>query len=361
MSAVRCMAIITVILSIVSDCNGFKAKRTYPRRINMIPMDRGCPFPSLFSNIDGKDSEIEQIYSGAEELLNFKEVIQVRNINKIATFEDIFTFVALMPVIITSIYSAATGIFVPEQYLICSICTFLTSIAHLNLSIITPRDIRIPRLADYKTTYEYSFIFLFTFSWALFRLTSYYPLSLQIIDLPMTIITTLLVVYALVFSITGKIQLSKIIKNGIVSESKREKETETLSFSLSSFSTNSLSQELINETQLLLTGNFLLNLLTTLFLPFLWTISLRHSLWWDRIQSLHHHQAALLGLEFLVAIIGNSAGNELLRAYEMKIIPLAVHVFIIGILMNFALVIFPELLFHYQFSEGISYWNFYFE
>ena len=50
------------------------------------------------------------------------------------------------------------------------------------------------------------------------------------------------------------------------------------------------------QAQLYLTGNAVINGLACLFIPFAWTLTIRGTEWWDRVQTLHPNQQAFLGL-----------------------------------------------------------------
>ena len=51
------------------------------------------------------------------------------------------------------------------------------------------------------------------------------------------------------------------------------------------------SESYQKQAQLYLTGNVAINGLACLFIPFAWTLTVRGTVWWDRVQALHPNQA----------------------------------------------------------------------
>mmetsp|Transcript_8232 Transcript_8232/g.12280 ORF Transcript_8232/g.12280 Transcript_8232/m.12280 type:complete len:334 (-) Transcript_8232:22-1023(-) len=260
-------------------------------------------------------------------------------INLPTKLEDAISFagVALMSANVFSI--AVSGGTNQYSLLLCAVLALLTCIAHYSICTKYPLDEFAPRLGSAKSIFEFSSWYLFGYSWLLYRIsTSNFPSNLSILDIPMAIFITSILLYSAIFS------------------------------SISQNKDNGLSR----DVKLLLDGNFALTILAAVFLPFIWTIAIRGQDWWERIQQLHFHQEALMCISVLVAIIGNNVGllmytrkDELLKSFDgifnFKSLSSTELVVIVGLVVNFILLIVPEVTFHLLYSEGISELGFYWE
>ena len=121
------------------------------------------------------------------------------------------------------------------------------------------------------------------------------------------------------------------------------------------------SESYQKQAQLYLTGIVAINGLACLFIPFAWTLTVRGTVWWDRVQALHPNQAAFLGLSFLVATLGDVSGNLLLRLKELDLVKSQPSIVVFGILSNVLLLLFPEIVFNILYTSGVSEVGFYWE
>ena len=121
------------------------------------------------------------------------------------------------------------------------------------------------------------------------------------------------------------------------------------------------SESYQKQAQLYLTGNIFINGLASLFIPFAWTLTVRGTGWWDRVQALYPNQAAFMGLSLLVATLGDVSGNLLVRLKELNLVKSQPSVVVMGILSNVWLLLFPEIVFYPLCASGISEVGFYFE
>ena len=85
---------------------------------------------------------------------------------------------------------------------------------------------------------------------------------------------------------------------------------------------------------------------------------LRGTEWWERVQSLHPNQAALMGVSILVAIVGDTSGNLLLRMQQLRFFQSEAAIVVCGVTL---LLLFPEIIFHTLYSSGVSEFGFYWE
>eukprot|EP01038_Epipyxis_sp_PR26KG_P004085 gene4085-5833_t len=234
----------------------------------------------------------------------------------------------------------------------------ITAIIHALISLATPRDFTVPRLADSKTIYEISALFLVGFSWLLFRLTPFPFFSFShSLDIIMTISISLFLIYQFVFYIIGKMKI------------------------LDANSKSKIIQQSMVNAELLLNGNGVLASLTCLFVPFIWTYSIRGIDWWTRVQSIYPNQAAYMCISVLVAIIGNNFGmvlfarkqfSDILSTKNSDKLPEELLVsnksddqflqlVTFGVLSNLFLLLAPEIAFHWLHSAGISEIEFYWQ
>lgn len=296
----------------------------------------------IFSVPEEHQSELERIKVGWEDLKN-NRALDEENLSLLLSPEDFIGVVGNLPLIFESLRTAFTGQFISEGYVICAATTFLTSIAHLKMMLDTPRDFRAPRLAEYRTTYEFSVLYLIPFAWLLWRITSLFPKELENADPFMSSLLTIVSIYGAIYGFFGKAELQRA----------NEKEYEGILLPS--------SQKYQDQASLYLTGGILINFLACLFIPFAWTISVRGTEWWERVQINHPNEAAFLGVSLLVAIIGDTTGNLFLRMKELKIVKSSAAIVLIGIVSNFLLLLFPEIVFNSVYHSGVSELGFYWE
>lgn len=255
---------------------------------------------------------------------------------------DVVATLAMLPLTIEAFRTALTGTFDEGSYLVCAAVTLFCAIAHLQMTLNTPRDFRAPRLAEPRTVYEFSYLYLFAFSWFLWRvnLASALPApeALDGIGIFGLCAVTL---YGVLIPLYSRSLLDQPFEQSGLEPS---------------------PDNYREQAKLLCTGNIVINVLACLFLPFVVTLCLwRGSEWWDRVQVLHEHQAAFMGVSLLVAILGDMSGNALLRIKEFGIITQYNSLVSLGIVSNFLLLLFPELIFNGLYFDGISEVGFYWE
>jgi len=262
-----------------------------------------------------------------------------------ATPEDVIGVVGHLPLIAESLRTAFTGQLSTTGYELCAASTLVTALAHLKMALDTPRDFRAPRLAEYRSIYEFSAIYLFLFAWLLWRVTEAFPEELAVADpLMSALFTACTAIYGVAYLLYGKGLLDRVNNDpaydGVLRPS---------------------SESYQKQAQLYLTGNIFINGLACLFIPFAWTLTVRGTGWWDRVQALHPNQAAFMGLSLLVATLGDVSGAFLVRLKELNLVKSQSSVVVMGILSNVWLLLFPEIVFNILYTSGISEVGFYWE
>jgi hypothetical protein len=227
---------------------------------------------------EGKNSEIYRLKSGWDDLFTGK-AFDGSDLSRLATPEDIIGIAGHFPLIVESIRTAFTGQFSSEGYVICAFTSLLTSMAHLKMTLDTPRDFRAPRLAEYRSVYEFSALYLVLFAWLTWRITEAFPQQFEVADPIMSFLFSAITIYGFAYAFVGKKLLDKVNNDenyrGVLQPSPEEYQ---------------------QQAQLYLTGNIAINGLACLFIPFAWTLTFRGTEWWERVQDLHPNQAAFLGL-----------------------------------------------------------------
>lgn len=295
------------------------------------------------ANGDSETTELDRLKTGWQDLVSGR-AFDGSDVSQLGTPEDIMGVIGHFPLIFESIRTAFTGQLSTDGYVFCAISTFLTSLAHLKMTLDTPRDFRAPRLAEYRSVYEFSFLYLVPFSWLTWRITEVFPTELEFVDPIMSLLFSVITIYGFVYGIVGKNRLNEANNDqdyqGILLPS---------------------SKEYQEQAQLYLTGNIAINGLACLFIPFAWVLTYRGTEWWDRVQQLHPNLAAFMGLSLLVATVGDVSGNFLLRLKELGIFKNPSSIVVMGILSNIWLLLFPEIVFNSIYNSGISEIGFYFE
>jgi hypothetical protein len=301
--------------------------------------------PSLWQTTSEDDSatnkELEDLQSGLQDLLQGRAIDMGNAAALVGTPHDAIGVVAHLPLIVESIRTAVTGQIHPEFYQFAAGSTFLCAMAHGIMSYDVERDYRAPRLAEFKTVYEFSALYLVPFSWLLWRITPLFPVVLEAFDLPACLALTIVTLYGFLYAFYGKKLLQDANTEGyegILTPSDPDYQA---------------------QAQLYLTGNIAINGLACLFLPFAWTLAFRGTEWWDRIQILHPNEAAFLGVSILVATLGDVSGNFLLRMQELQVFRSESAIVVCGISSNLILLLFPEIIFNTLYNSGVSEVGFY--
>ncbi len=289
------------------------------------------------------DSEIDRLKVGWSDLVNGR-AFDASKASRLLTPEDVIGVVGHGPLIVESLRTAFTGQFSTTGYVFCAATSFITALSHLKMTLDTPRDYRAPRLAEYRSVYEFSALYLIPFSWLLWRITNTFPEQLEVADPIMSALFTIITIYGVAYALYGKGLLNRV-NNDPTYEGILEPSSESYQ----------------KQAQLYLTGNVTINGLACLFIPFAWTLTARGTEWWDRVQALHPNQAAFMGLSLLVATVGDVSGNLLLRLKELEIVKSQPSIVVMGILSNFWLLLFPEIVFNTIYNSGISEVGFYWE
>jgi len=290
-----------------------------------------------------QDTELEQLKAGWSDLIK-GQAFDSTHVRNLATPEDFIGVVGHFPLIAESLRTAFTGHFSPSAYVFCAGTSFVTGLAHLKMTLDTPRDLRAPKLAEYRSVYEFSALYLMPFSWLLWRITADFPKELEVADPFMSAFFSIITVYGVAYALYGKGLLDRA-NNDPTYDGPLQPSSESYQ----------------KQAQLYLTGNITINGLACLFIPFAWTLTFRGTEWWERVQTLHPNQAAFMGLSLLVATIGDVSGNLLLRLKELDLVKSQPSIVVVGILSNFWLLLFPEILFNSIYNSGISEVGFYWE
>jgi len=289
------------------------------------------------------ESELDRLQAGWFDLINGR-AFDGSQVSRLATPEDFIGVVGHLPLIAESLRTAFTGQLSTTGYELCAASTLVTALAHLKMTLDTPRDFQAPRLAEYRSVYEFSAIYLVPFAWLQWRVTAAFPEELAVADPLMSALFTAVTIYGVAYALYGKGLLDRVNNDpaydGVLRPS---------------------SESYQKQAQLYLTGNIAINGLACLFIPFAWTLTVRGTGWWDRVQALHPNQAAFLGLSLLVATVGDVSGNFLLRLKEFNIVKSQPLIVVMGILSNVWLLLFPEIVFNILYTAGISEVGFYWE
>lgn len=283
-------------LVLARETNGFSNRRlTLSRASTSVIQLRDDA--SREDGVNGEDTELDQLKRGWRQLSNGK-AFDRSGAYRLATPEDAVGFVGHFPLIFESLRTAFTGQLSTPGYLFCACTTLLTSVAHSKMTADTPRDFRAPRLAEYRTVYEFSALYLVPFAWLIWRITDAYPQGLEVIDPIMSLLLSTITIYGFAYAFYGKKMLDDVnLKAGYEGILKPS------------------SPKYQAQAQLYLTGNIVINGLACLFIPFSWTLTVRGTEWWERTQHLHPNQAAFLGLRYVLVFI---KPNDTYLAANMK-------------------------------------------
>lgn len=320
--------------------------RTKPaHEVASVTLENEATSPSQSEVTTKKKSELEELQIGYQQVITL-EAFDPTHANRLLTPEDFVGIIIHIPLLQQAFQTAFTGQVDATAYAQCALFTFLTSLAHFKMCWDEPRDYRAPRLAEPHSVYEFSALYLIPFSWLLYRMTPIYP---QVLEGPLDIVgciaLSIITIYGWGFAILGKDLLKRVNEpnsgyQGTLQPSSEEYQT---------------------QAQLYLTGNIIINILACLFLPFAWTLAIRGTEWWTRVQELHPSQGAFLGVSILVAILGDTSGNLLLRLQQLQITTSVRALVVMGILSNFAFLLAPEIVFNVIYMGGVSEVGFYWE
>ncbi|CAB9517522.1 expressed unknown protein [Seminavis robusta] len=293
-----------------------------------------------------KLSEFQELQIGWDQIVSL-EAFDGTHIDRLWTPEDVIGIAIHIPLVSLAFITATTGQMAPSLFAICAISTLLTSLAHFKMCFDEPRDWKAPRMAEPKSVYEFSAIYLLPFAWLQWRITPLYPSALEQgpFEVLACIALSAITIYGFAYAIYGKYLLAKVNAPHSTYEGPLQPSTPAYQ----------------TQAQLYLTGNVVINSLACLFLPFAWTLAIRGTDWWNRVQELHPNQAAFLGISILVATIGDTSGNLLLRLQQLQITTSVRALVVMGILSNVIFLLVPELLFNGIYSSGISEVGFYWE
>ncbi|KAG7362953.1 hypothetical protein IV203_026313 [Nitzschia inconspicua] len=321
-----------------NDCELIRSKSSFLTTLWQIPAEEA---EISITTEQEAESQVSQILKGWNGIVTGKSIDSA----KVRTFlfaspADLIGTLAMIPLLIEAFRTAVTGQFQQHaaSYQLCVIASILCCFSHAQMSFDTPRDWRAPRLAEPRTVYEFSYLYLIPFSWLLWRITPTFPVSFECADTLMCSVLTLVTFYGFFYPFYGLRQFDQI--NGPLAPS---------------------SLDYQEKAKLLCTGNIAINGLACLFVPFAWSICLQGTEWWNRVQDLHPSQGAFLGVSVLVAILGDMSGNWLLRVKEFGIIRDYNAIVAMGIVSNFLLLLFPEILFNSFYIGGVSEIGFYWE
>lgn len=314
-------------------------------RINPYHRMRAAERDSGGADTSSSVSELAELKIGLRQVVSL-EAFDGTNIDKLWTLEDIIGVVIHIPLVYEAFVTAFTGQVDHVAYAVCAAFTLTTSLAHFKMCFDEPRDWRAPRLAEPKSVYEFSALYLLPFSWLLWRMTSQYPAILEgQLDIVGCIALSSITIYGWAFAVYGKFLMQRVNRPNGSYQGRLQPSP----------------QEYQTQAQLYLTGNVVINSLACLFLPFAWTLSLRGTEWWNRVQELHPNQAAFLGVSILVAIIGDTSGNLLLRLQQLEVTTSVRALVVMGILSNIVFLLFPEIVFNSIYTSGVSEVGFYWE
>jgi len=295
------------------------------------------------SSADEKRSEVDGLKAGYQDLLQGRAIDTSNAGAVIGTPHDFMGVVVHAPLIFESLRTAFTGQIHADFYQLCAFSTFAAAISHGIMAYQMERDYRAPRLGEYKTVYEFSSLYLGPFGWLLWRISPNFPTALEPFDFLPCIAMTLVTLYGFLYPLYAK---------GLLEEANQEGYEGILVPSDLTYQA---------QAQLYLTGNIAINGLACLFLPFAWTLAVRGTEWWERVQSLHPNEAAFLGVSILVAIIGDVSGNLLARMRQLDFFKSEAAIVVCGISSNLLLLLFPEIIFNSIYNSGVSEVGFYWE
>ena len=160
---------------------------------------------SPFIDGEGDDSELDRLQVGWSDLVNGR-AFDGSQVSRLATPEDFIGVVAHVPLIAESLRTAFTGQFSTTGYALCAASTLVTALAHLKMTLDTPRDFKAPRLAEYRSIYETSAAYLVPFAWLQWRVTAAFPQELAAADPYMSALFTAVTIYGVAYPLYGKVR-----------------------------------------------------------------------------------------------------------------------------------------------------------
>ena len=152
-----------------------------------------------------ESSELDRLQLGWSDLVNGR-AFDGSQVSRLATPEDFIGVVAHIPLIAESLRTAFTGQFSTTGYALCAASTLVTALAHLKMMLDTPRDFKAPRLAEYRSVYEFSAAYLVPFAWLQWRVTAAFPQELAAADPLMSALFTAVTIYGVTYALYGKVR-----------------------------------------------------------------------------------------------------------------------------------------------------------
>ena len=155
------------------------------------------------------ESELDRLQAGWFDLINGR-AFDGSQVSRLATPEDFIGVVGHLPLIAESLRTAFTGQLSTTGYELCAASTLVTALAHLKMTLDTPRDFQAPRLAEYRSVYEFSAIYLVPFAWLQWRVTAAFPEELAVADPLMSALFTAVTIYGVAYALYGKGLLDRV-------------------------------------------------------------------------------------------------------------------------------------------------------
>ena len=155
-------------------------------------------------------TELDRIQAGWSDLISGR-AFDGSQVSRLATPEDVIGVVGHLPLIAESLRTAFTGQLSTTGYELCAASTLVTALARLKMTLDTPRDFRAPRLAEYRSVYEFSVVYLFLFAWLQWRVTEAFPEELAVADpLMSALFTACTAIYGVAYLLYGKGLLDRV-------------------------------------------------------------------------------------------------------------------------------------------------------
>ena len=164
-----------------------------------------------------ESSELDRLQLGWSDLVNGR-AFDGSQVSRLATPEDFIGVVAHIPLIAESLRTAFTGQFSTTGYALCAASTLVTALAHLKMMLDTPRDFKAPRLAEYRSVYEFSAAYLVPFAWLQWRVTAAFPQELAAADPYMSALFTAVTIYGVTYALYGKVRArdrARVLEEGL--------------------------------------------------------------------------------------------------------------------------------------------------
>ena len=129
-------------------------------------------------------------------------------------------------------------------------------------------------------------------AWLTARILPHFPKELEVFDPIMSLMFSAVTIYGVAYALLGK----RLLDDANRDLSTTAPESVDIVNEEESPQILPSSPAYQKQAQLYLTGNMVINSLACLFIPFAWTLTIRGTEWWERVQTLHPNQQAFLGL-----------------------------------------------------------------